>query len=153
MQTRESKLHKITHLYWMLYILLFQEISAFTNIHNGPYLKLQSHSKRYENSHVNFLMSAVVDESFSSKLRDKMREIIFMKETKNKRERIQAREKISTVVKRIDSLDEFKDFFMEESDKIIVVRFFASWCKVRNYNNVANEFFFEFTTQIRTYNI
>ena len=75
--------------------------------------------------------SSVADASFSSSFNDRMRDILLKESNKLKRKsnnnKSNRRPKNLMLVK---TLQEYKDVLQSDREKIIVVRFFAKWCKV-----------------------
>lgn len=60
-------------------------------------------------------------------LEQRLRDLVFF----SKQEKARNNSKNAVVVQTIESLQEYKTVVADETEKIVAVRFYAPWCKVR----------------------
>jgi hypothetical protein len=88
-------------------------------------------SSTMEGRHI--LMSSATMEYNNRKLsfEDRMRNVVFRSPSSEKVSINMEPSKLPYNVKIAETLDDYKEIVGEETDRIVVVRFFAPWCKVR----------------------
>jgi hypothetical protein len=77
------------------------------------------------------MTSTVIDHStISSPFERRMRDMVLTND--NKKKARQTPSNLPSNVKMVTSLEEYKKLVGEETDKVVVARFYAPWCKVRS---------------------
>lgn len=77
-------------------------------------------------------MTFSLKEAQKSSFEDRMRSVL-IGDRKREAAKKEAKKKLPENIKIVTTLDEYKNVVGNEKDRIVVVRFFARWCKVRSW--------------------
>ena len=71
-----------------------------------------------------------MDRPRASGFEERMRNLVRRQKQK---EKVRKGERLPSNVKVVQNLDDYKRIVVDEKERIVVVRFFATWCKVSDY--------------------
>jgi len=111
---------------------LCRETSAFSGFNRNnmaPSSFLVSSKVVTNNALPSLQMSAVADTKYSSGFRDRMKNILLSEKKGPKKAVAKNIDGLPSNLKLVNTLEEYKEVLDADRDKIIVVRFFAKWCK------------------------
>jgi len=112
----------------ILFVSVLKNALAFTNV---P-IRSSTHSSfalspKWRNRHIANV--AVAEAPTSASFHQRMRDIVFTKTARTTEKTGNRVNKKPANLQTIETLEEYKNVIANQGDKIVVVRFFATWCK------------------------